>query len=214
MRAVGVLGGTFDPIHYGHLRTAEQVRTALALTTVRLLPAGNPWHRSDKPPPAPRLVRLAMARLALEEFPALEVDPREALSDAPSYTVDTLTGLRRESMGTPLLLLLGADAFAGLPRWSRWEQLFGLAHLVLVARPGFVLPDPLPPPLDATYRQRRTDDPGLLSEGTGRIYIQHVDPQPISATAIREMVRAGRRPEGLLPEAVIRYIESHGLYRD
>ena len=119
MDAIGILGGTFDPIHYGHLRAAEQVRTALALRSVRLIPAGNPYHRADRAPPAPRLDRLAMARLALGEFPALEVDPREALSDAPSYTVDTLTALRRELAPAPLLLLLGADAFAGLSRWSR-----------------------------------------------------------------------------------------------
>jgi nicotinate-nucleotide adenylyltransferase len=214
MDALGILGGTFDPIHYGHLRTAEQVRTALGLPAVRLIPAGNPWHRDDRPPPAPRLDRLAMARLALEEFPALEVDPREAVSDAPSYTVDTLTSIGRELPRIPLLLLLGGDAFAGLLRWSRWRELFSLAHLVLVARPGFTLPDPLPSPLGAEYETRVTGDAHLLSSGAGRIYVQPVDPQPISATAIRALLRAGRRPEGLLPEAVIRYIEAHGLYRN
>lgn len=212
MDAIGILGGTFDPVHYGHLRAAEQVRTALALATVRLIPAGNPYHRGDRPAPAPRLDRLAMARLALDEFPALEVDDREALTDAPSYTVDTLNALQKELAPAPLLLLLGADAFAGLAGWSRWQQLFTLAHLVLVARPGFVMPGQLPPPLDGTYRERITDDPHLLSTGGGRIYVQHVDPQPISATAIRAMLRAGQRPEGLTPEAVIRYIEARGLY--
>lgn len=192
---------------------ADGVRAALDLRNVRLIPAGNPWHRSGRTPPAPRLDRLAMAELAVAEFPRLSVDPREALTDAPAYTVDTLAALRGEVGETPLLLLIGADAFATLDGWKSWRQLFELAHLVLVARPGFVMPDPLPTALAEAYASRTAADPGLLSAGSGRIYIQPVDPQPISATAIRNLVRDGRRPDGLTPDAVIRYIESHGLYR-
>jgi nicotinate-nucleotide adenylyltransferase len=210
---IGVLGGTFDPIHYGHLRMADDVALALGLSTVRLLPAGNPWHRSGRPPPAPRLDRLAMTELAVLEFPRLSVEPREALSDAPSYTADTLAAMRAEVGSTPLLLLLGADAFSTLNTWKTWQRLFELAHLVLVARPGFALPDPLPEELAAAYRGRSVSDPGLLSSGVGRIYRQTVSPQPISATAIRALLRQGRRPHGLLPDAVLRYIDSHGLYR-
>jgi nicotinate-nucleotide adenylyltransferase len=213
MRGIGILGGTFDPIHYGHLRMADEVCAALDLSTVRLMPAGNPWHRSGRPPPAPRLQRLAMAEIAVTEFPRLSVEPREAESGEPSYTVDTLISLRAELGPTPLLLLLGADSFATLTEWKEWRQLFALAHLVLVARPGFAMPDPLPIELATAYKERLASDPGLLSAGTGRIYRQTIEPQPVSATAIREMVREGRRPDGLLPAAVINYIESHGLYR-
>jgi nicotinate-nucleotide adenylyltransferase len=213
MGGIGILGGTFDPIHYGHLRMADDVALALGLSTVRLLPAGNPWHRSGRPLPAPRLDRLAMTELAVLEFPRLSVDPREALSDAPSYTADTLAAIRGEVGSTPLLLLLGADAFATLNTWKTWERLFELAHLVLVTRPRFVLPDPLPAELGAAYRRRSVSDPGLLSSGVGRIYQQAVSPQPISATAIRTLLHQGHRPDGLLPDAVIRYIDSHGLYR-
>jgi nicotinate-nucleotide adenylyltransferase len=213
MSGIGILGGTFDPIHYGHLRMADEVVLALGLSTVRLLPAGNPWHRSGRPLPAPRLDRLAMTELAVLEFPRLSVDSREALSEAPSYTADTLAAIRAEVGSTPLLLLLGADAFATLNTWKTWERLFELAHLVLVSRPHFALPEPLPGELAAAYRGRSVSDAGLLSSGVGRIYRQTVTPQPISATAIRTLLHRGRRPDGLLPDAVIRYIDSHGLYR-
>jgi nicotinate-nucleotide adenylyltransferase len=211
-RGIGILGGTFDPIHYGHLRMADDVCVALNLAEVRLIPAGNPYHRAGAEPPSGRLDRLAMARLAVAEFPRLAVDGREAATDSPSYTVDTLAALRRELPGVPLLLLLGADAFATLPAWKEWRRLFELAHLVLIARPEFAMPDPLPDPLGREYFARRTLDPGLLTVEAGRIYQQKVDPQPISATAIREMIRRRERPNGLTPAAVIHYIETHHLY--
>ena len=212
-RGVGILGGTFDPIHYGHLRMADDACVALGLAEVRLMPAGNPYHRPAADRPARRQDRLAMARLAVDEFPRLAVDAREADTDAPSYTVDSLSGLRAELGSTPILLLLGADAFVTLPQWMAWERLFELAHLVLVARPGLALPEPLPGPLAGQYARRLAGDPSLLSSGTGRIYHQEVAPQPISATAIRNMVRAGKSPDGLTPPAVIEYIETHHLYR-
>ena len=210
---VGILGGTFDPIHYGHLRMADEVCTALGLAHVRLMPAGNPYHRPADDRPAPRLQRLAMAELGVVDFPRLAVDAREASTDAPSYTVDSLSALRGELGATPILLLLGADAFLTLPGWKEWERLFELAHLVLIARPGFAMPEPLPAPLADQYRRRLAGDPSLLTSGTGRIYHQGVVPQPISATAIRDMIRQGRRPDGLTPPTVIDYIETHHLYR-
>ena len=210
---VGILGGTFDPIHYGHLRMADEVAAALDLAQVRLVPAGNPYHRPADTPPAPRLQRLAMARLGVEEFPRLTVDPREALRNAPNYTVDTLTELRHELGTAPILLLLGADTFATLLSWKRWPELFGLAHIVLVSRPGYKLPEPLPPALAGALSARRTNEPGLLSKGVGRIYTQKVTPQPISATRIRELAWACQPLDRLVPRAVAEYIESHNLYR-
>jgi nicotinate-nucleotide adenylyltransferase len=208
---VGILGGTFDPIHYGHLRVAAEVRSALGLAEVRLIPAGNPYHRAGVI--AGPEDRLAMARLAVAEFPGLAVDPREVRKAGPSYTVETLTELRAELGPRPLLLLLGADAFLSLPTWRRWTELFELAHVVVIARPGHALPEAMPGPLAAAWTRRRTADPALLSAPAGRIYVQPVTPQPISATAIRALFGAGGRPEGLLPPAVVAYIESRSLYK-
>ena len=213
-RGIGVLGGTFDPIHYGHLRMADEIAVALNLAEVRLIPAGNPYHRQGDAPPTPRMQRLAMCRLAVEEFPRLTVDPREAVRGTPSYTVDTLTGLRQElGPATPIDLILGADTFVTLPTWSRWTELFALAHIVVVQRPGFTMPSPLPASLNSAYNSRLTTDKALLSKGVGRMYLQTVVPQLISATRLREMTWGYQPIERYTPKKVAEYIESHNLYR-
>lgn len=210
----GVFGGTFDPIHFGHLRLAEEIATSLNLTEVRLVPAGNPYHRDGEAPPTPRMHRLAMCRLAIEEFPRLKVDPREALRGAPSYTVDTLTGMRQESgPDTPIVLIMGADTFVTLPTWKRWTELFGLAHIVIVPRPGFTMPDPLPAELKGAYSARVTKDKALLSKGVGRIYTQTVTPHPISATRLRAMVWGYQPIDHYTPKKVAEYIDTNNLYR-
>ena len=193
---------------------ADEAGAALGLAQMRLIPAGNPYHRAAGVQPASSAHRLAMARLGAGEFPRLMVDPREALRATPSYTIETLTGLREELGSVPLLLLLGADTFATLPAWKRWQELWGLAHIVLVARPGVDADAPLAPELADALAARRTGDPGLLSRGAGRIYRQVVTPQPISATRIRERVRARQPITGMAPRAVIEYIEFHNLYRN
>ena len=210
---VGVHGRTFDPIHYGHLRMADEVAVSLGLSQVRLVPAGNPYHRSDDTPPTPRLQRLAMVRLAVEEFPRLVVDPREALRGTPSYTVDTLSAMREEVGATSILLIMGADTFVTLPTWNRWVDLFGLAHIIIVPRPNFTMPDPLPPALAGAYNSRKTTDKALLSKGVGRIYTQTVTQQPISATRLREMAWGYQPLERYLPAKVAEYLNTHNLYR-
>ena len=213
---VALLGGTFDPVHYGHLRFADAVRRALGLSEVRLVPAGDPPHRDT--PMAPAADRLAMLKLAVSEFPGLVVDDRELRRAGKSYTVDTLTDLRREYPDHPLLLLLGADAFRGLPAWHRWRELFGLAHLVVVARPGVEFDLERAPALLGEWEHRHVRDPGaLLAAPAGAILVQPVTAHDISATAIR--VRLARGAEGrdevrgLLPPAVLAYIERNQLYR-
>ncbi len=215
MEPVALLGGTFDPVHYGHLRFADDVRRALALPEVRLVPARDPPHREG--PAASAADRLAMLRLGAAEFPGLAVDERELARAGKSYTVLTLEDLRREFPARPLLLLVGADAFRGLPTWHRWRELFALSHVVVVARPGVALEADLPAPLAAEWRTRRTTDPeALRSSPAGAIYEARVSPQPISATAIRAQLArgpAGRRDvAGLLPPAVLTYIDQHRLY--
>lgn len=183
---LALLGGTFDPVHYGHLRVADEARRALALSSVALVPAGDPPHRSR--PVASATDRLAMLKLAVAEFPGLNVDGRELNREGKSYTVVTLEELRSEDESRPLLLLLGADVFRGLPAWHRWNDLFALAHLVVIDRPGTPL-DALPAPLTLQAQQRVVkNSQALWSAPAGAIYFQPVTPQPISASAIRDLL--------------------------
>src|SRR5436190_14511736 len=134
IRTLGIIGGTFDPVHYGHLRVGAEVKAALGLAEVRLIPAGVPPHRPARVASGGH--RLAMADLGCAEFPGIVADGREILRPGPSYTVTTLQALHAEDVTRPLALIIGSDAFAGLASWHRWEQLFTLAHLVVVERPG------------------------------------------------------------------------------
>lgn len=212
---IALLGGTFDPVHYGHLRFADAIRQRLALPEVRLVPARDPPHRGGPQASAPD--RLAMLELAVAEFPGLVVDPQEIARAGKSYTVLTLEALRAGAPARPLLLLLGADAFLGLPTWHRWRELFSLAHLVVVPRPGVALAEALPPALVPEWEARVTRDPAVLfSTPAGAIYEAYVPPQPISATAIRAALAQGaagrQRIAQLMPRAVLAYIDQHGLY--
>jgi nicotinate-nucleotide adenylyltransferase len=212
---LGLFGGTFDPVHYGHLRAADEVRVALRLADMRLLPAGDPPHR--EPPGASAEHRLAMLKLALREFPQLSIDDREVRRSGKSYTVLTLTELRGAMPATPIVLVTGADAFLGLPTWHRWREIFALAHVVVVTRPGVALAD-LPPGLRDEWQARHTNDRlRLESSPAGAILDLAVAPHDMSATAIRAALAAGptakAQLDGLLPPAVLTYIDHHQLYR-
>ncbi len=213
---LGILGGTFDPIHYGHLELAREVRAALDLEHVRLIPAGAPPHRSA--PVASAAHRLAMVALALAPYPGLEADAREIDRPGPSYTVVTLTELRNEAAARPLALIVGSDAFLGLPTWHRWREVFDLAHLIVVTRPGTALAGALPPALVPEWTRRYTRDARMLSRPRGgAIVTQAITPHDISASTIRAALARG--PEGvaavrgLLPPAVLSYIDRNQLYR-
>lgn len=212
VRPVGILGGTFDPVHYGHLRSALELQEALELKEIRLLPSAVPPHR-----PAPRASaeqRLAMLRLAIAGQSGLSVDSHELERSGPSYMVDTLTSLRAELGDTPLCLILGADAFLGLPSWHRWQELNDLAHLVVMHRPGWSV-ESAEAALKAQLRERRLDSASALAaKPAGGIWLQPVTQLDISATALRELIAAGRSPRYLLPEAVWDYIRAQGLYRN
>jgi len=158
-----------------------------------------------------------MLELAVREFPGLVVDTREIARGGKSYTVDTLAALRAERPRTPLLLLMGADQFRSLASWHRWQALFGLAHLVVVPRPGIDVDATLPAALAHEWQARRIADPrGLRARIAGSIYVQPIAPQSISSTAIRSALARGEARSveiaGLLPSAVLAYIESNGLY--
>lgn len=209
-----LLGGTFDPVHYGHLRLADDVAQALAPVEVRLLPARDPPHRAA--PAASADQRLAMLHRALAEFPRLEVDGQELRRGGKSYTVLTLEALRREAPRRPLGLIVGADSFLGLPTWHRWRDLFDLGHLVVAQRPGTVLAiDALPPQLGREWHRRVCTDARWRNERAGAIVPVTVTPHPISSTAIRTALARGdiEAVRRLLPADVLTYIEANRLYR-
>ena len=214
--ALGILGGTFDPIHNGHLELARELIDALPLSAVRLVPAGDPPHRAA--PLASAADRLAMAELAIAGHAGLEVDARESVRSGPSYTVLTLGELRDETPARPLALIVGADAFLGIPAWHRWGELFDLAHVVVVARPGTALDVTGSPALLREWERRRTSDArALVASPAGTILVQPVTPHDISATSIRAALARGAAGidavRGLLPPAVLAYIERNQLYR-
>jgi nicotinate-nucleotide adenylyltransferase len=212
---IGILGGTFNPIHYAHLRLAEELADALSLHSVRIIPASIPPHR-DVPRVSPH-DRLEMVKLACAENARLVVDDRECRRFGPSYTVDTLRELRDE-LGTqqPLCLLMGVDAFAALMTWSRWEQLFDLAHVAIAQRPGFVLDAAaLATPLAQQLETRRTEQMSELHmRPAGLLVLCTITALDISGTAIRTSIAQGRSPRYLLPDSVLDYIRQHHLYKD
>jgi len=208
-KPLGILGGTFDPIHYGHLRPAQEVLRALDLAEIRVIPAANPPHR--RPPVATAEQRLRMVELALAGVPGFTVDDREFKRGEPSYTVLTLESLRREFGDRPLCLLMGLDAFEGIETWHQWQRLPELAHFIVMTRPGWEFPagERLPP----WARDRLVREASKLTQASaGKIYFQTVTPQDISATRIREALARGEPVEAWLPSAVLVYIRANRVY--
>lgn len=217
MSPIGILGGTFDPIHFGHLRLAQEVADQLRLAEVRFIPSGTPPHRAA--PVAAAADRLAMVRLAVSGNTLFTVDPRESAATAPGYTVDTLTALRAEvGAAQSLVLLLGADAFLDLATWSRWQQLFELAHIAVAYRPGFPVDtwqSRMPQRLAAEYNARLMHQPFSVHVApAGGIVVVPIAELNISATMIRDALRRGRNPRYLLPENIYQYIQEHMLYSE
>jgi nicotinate-nucleotide adenylyltransferase len=213
---LGVFGGTFDPIHVGHIELAREVREALQLAAVRIIPAGDPPHRAA--PVATAFHRLAMTELAVAGIAGLEVDRREVDRPGRSFTVLTLESLRAEDAERPLALIVGADAFLGFPGWHRWREIFALAHVVVVARPGSPFPAHLPPVLGDEWAARRADDAQVLhATPAGGILVQPITPHDITASSIRAQLGRGTEGiaavRGLLPPAVLAYIDRNQLYR-
>ena len=208
-RRLGLFGGTFDPVHFGHLRAALELAEGAALERLLLLPNHRPVHRG--PTAASTADRLAMLDLAVEGVARLGIDPREALRDGPSYTVDTLEAVAAEEPGATLVFFMGMDAFSGFPGWHRPGRILELANLVVVDRPGA---EPSAEAHALLETRRRAVGPTIVDGRAGAIERRSVTQLEISATRIREAVRSGRSSRFLLPEPVRGYIREKGLYRD
>ncbi len=214
--AIGLFGGTFDPIHFAHLRLAEEIADAFQLQQVRLIPTSIPPHRDQPGTSAEH--RLSMTRLAVAGNPRLAVDAREIGRAGISYTVDTLTELRSEVGTAPLCLLMGADAFVALTTWHRWTELFDLAHIIVARRPGFPLEklaSTLPAALHEQYTQRLETRPRALNAASaGKVFTHELTSLDVSATALRSLAVRKASLRYLLPDQVIAYINEHHLYKE
>ena len=206
---LALFGGTFDPVHYGHLRCADEARQKLGLSQLYLLPAGNPAHRST--PRATPDQRLEMLQLAQAEFPALAIDCRELRRSGPSYMVDTLREIRSIFPQRPVYLLIGQDAANRLHQWHEWEQLFSLANLVILTRPGES--EDYRHDLGKKIHNRQVIEVQELSNmPADRVLNLQVSPVDISATSIQSMMRLGRSPKSMMPDSVLNYIDENRLY--
>ncbi|CBL44030.1 Cytidylyltransferase [gamma proteobacterium HdN1] len=207
---IGILGGTFDPIHYGHLRLAWEALQGLALDHVRLIPCHVPPHRGD--PAGAAHHRLAMVELACADTTGFVVDARELEKNSPSYSVETLQALRKQfGPERPLVFLMGMDAFCGFCNWHQWQEILELCHLWVGHRPGSQLPD-IQHPAGLLLQERGATQGSLAWTPSGRIHVQETVALDISATYLRQQMQHGQSPRFLLPESVHRYIQQQRLY--
>jgi nicotinate-nucleotide adenylyltransferase len=207
---IGIFGGTFDPLHFGHLRPVGELAAALPFEEIRFIPCRVPPHR-PRPEATPEQ-RWYMLTRVVGRTPGLVADDRELRREGVSYTIDTLEGLRRElGPDKPLGLIMGSDAFASLDTWHRWRDIPGLAHIVVMRRPGAELP--VRGAVADFLEGARVDDPAALSRRpAGGVFVQDVSPQEVSSTAVRECIREGRQPRFMLPGSIWSYIRRTGLY--
>ncbi|MGB0721311.1 MAG: nicotinate-nucleotide adenylyltransferase [Gammaproteobacteria bacterium] len=209
MQPVVMFGGTFDPVHHGHLRLAVELRERLGACQVHLIPNALPPHRAR--PTVSGADRLALLGAALEGEDALLADGRELERPGPSYSIDTLSELASEYPDRPLCLVVGNDAFAGLDRWHRWREIPSIAHIVVASRPGESLPRG--GPVADLYARARLDQVAQLRERrAGGILAFEIPPLDISSSGLRERLRSGRSVRFLVPDRVIAMIEERGLY--
>ena len=213
MARIGLLGGTFDPIHFGHLGMAQELAQAMALDTVKFIPAAVPPLKSQ--PSASAADRCAMVQLAIANNPDFQLDERELKRTGPSYTVETLRSLRSElSEQDSLVLFIGSDAFKQLNRWHQWQEIIQLCHIALVARPDSEVSTGLNPELVTFLQDHYTENAmDLQSESAGLITMQAITPLAISSSAIREQLKNRQSARYLTPDCVLDYIAQHGLYQ-
>ncbi|MEY3797911.1 MAG: hypothetical protein RLZZ434_757 [Pseudomonadota bacterium] len=213
MARIGLLGGTFDPIHFGHLGMAQELAQALALDTVKFIPAAVPPLKSQ--PSASAIDRCAMVQLAIANNPDFQLDDRELKRTGPSYTLDTLRSLRSElGEQDSLVLFIGSDAFKQFNRWHQWQEIIRLCHIALVARPDSEVSTALDQELVTFLQDHYTENAMDLQSATaGLITMQAITPLTISSSAIREQLKTRQSARYLTPDCVLDYIAQHGLYQ-
>ncbi len=209
MKPIAILGGTFNPIHHGHLRVAIEVKEALDLAEVHLIPLLAPPHR--EPPKVSAHTRFEMIAAATNDESELIADDREIRRGGISYSVETLRELRAENASTPICMVVGTDAFAHLHTWRDWKELITLAHIVVVHRPGVDLPSDAPANL--LLEEFGTDEVAdLHASPAGRFMSISIPMLEISSTQIRSILHNGLSPKYLLPKSVLNIIREHELY--
>jgi len=209
---IGIMGGTFNPIHHGHLRMAQELADALHLDEVRFIPSANPPHKNT--PQVSASQRAAMVQMAIADNPTFKLDERELKRDGPSYTFDTLQSLRAElGNDVSICLLMGSDAFVKLNTWHRWDELLNLCHIVSVVRTIKTSQEALAPALQALLHQHYTEHiDDLTHSAKGHITMQEVTQLDISATTIRQQLQAKQSVRYITPNSVIEYINTQHLY--
>ena len=205
-KLICLFGGTFDPVHYGHLTPLAELQQRIDCHEVRVIPAAIPPHRL--PPVASADQRVAMLAIALREYPGWMLDNCELERDGPSYSVHTLQALRASRPDDSLCLVMGSDAFAGFPTWYHWQEIFELCHIVVIERPG----EPAAGEHDWAQKRLVSDADALRTASAGYVYPLSLTLLDISATDIRDRLAAEQDVQGMLPQGVLDYIQEHEIY--
>ena len=207
-KSIGILGGTFDPIHFGHLRAALEIFEQFSFQEVRLIPCKSPVHRTE--PLASAVDRVNMVKIAIENSPLL-LDEKEMRREGPSYSVDTLTELRKEYPDASLCMIIGVDAFLDLPSWHEWEKLLDLTNIIVMCRAGWEMPTN-----GVMYnlfkKSMLKPKENIINFNAGKILSHQITALNISASTIRGYIQSGYSPQFLLPAKVWEYIQQHALY--
>ena len=213
MPKIGLLGGTFNPIHFGHLRMAQELADALSLDEVRFIPSANPPHKAV--PKVSAKQRAEMVRMAIADNPLFKLDTRELERIGASYTIDTLVSLREElGASVALCLIMGSDAFVHLNTWARWQELLNYCHIILVQRPNTAQQPKLAGELATLLEENYTENIADLSQKpAGYIHMQAITPQDISSTDIRKALKNKLSARYLVPEKLIDYLFKYKLYQ-
>ncbi|WP_423063927.1 nicotinate-nucleotide adenylyltransferase [Candidiatus Paracoxiella cheracis] len=207
---IGLLGGTFDPIHFGHLEIAERILKQLHFAEIQFIPSGHPPHRE---PIASAKDRLAMIKLAIAPYKNFVLNAIETTTQQTSYTIDTLKKLKQQMQNKTLCFILATDAFSKFNQWKDWQSILDYCHLIIAPRPDFPLPDESwMRDLLAQHEVKSVNE--LYEKESGYILIQDISKSRISATKIRKAFATGHFPEDMLPKSVIDYIRQHHLYHE